>query len=314
LGFLLATDSETLTHVLGIVYRTISGHALKKARLAALVPSRRVHLTRYHGVFAPHATLRAAITPAGHGRGTKAKNAACEPPKAKHVSMTWAQRLKRVFAIDIERCRRCGGRLRVIASIEAPALIERILAHLEQRAAEDTSIRAHRSPRAHRRSPRSSEIHLRARTHQRHFFQTAERPCGCASRSSAQRISGARDAKRLRSGLEPRPTRRHPALRARLLTARGLVALYGTLDQMPINALCASAAASRSHHLNTRCTVGGLDARARASSLCAKCSALPMHHAENAVKARCLAVGTLDALCGSRSIEAPDKDVRAFTS
>jgi hypothetical protein len=39
--------------------------------------------------------------------------------------MTWAQRLKRVFAIDIETCRSCGGKLRVIASIEEPAVIER---------------------------------------------------------------------------------------------------------------------------------------------------------------------------------------------
>ena len=51
----------------------------------------------------------------------------------KHVSMSWAQRLKRVFAIEIETCRRCGGKLEVIASIEDAALIERILAHLEQR-------------------------------------------------------------------------------------------------------------------------------------------------------------------------------------
>jgi hypothetical protein len=35
-----------------------------------------------------------------------------------------------VFAIDIEVCRRCGGRLQVIASIEDPAVIERILEHL----------------------------------------------------------------------------------------------------------------------------------------------------------------------------------------
>jgi hypothetical protein len=33
------------------------------ARLAALVPPPRVHLTRFHGVFAAHAALRAAITP-----------------------------------------------------------------------------------------------------------------------------------------------------------------------------------------------------------------------------------------------------------
>jgi hypothetical protein len=37
------------------------------ARLAALVPPPRVHLTRFHGVFAAHAALRAAITPAAGG-------------------------------------------------------------------------------------------------------------------------------------------------------------------------------------------------------------------------------------------------------
>ena len=41
-------------------------------------------------------------------------------------------RLKRVFAIDIETCRRCGGRLKVIASIEETEVIERILAHLDR--------------------------------------------------------------------------------------------------------------------------------------------------------------------------------------
>jgi hypothetical protein len=37
-----------------------------------------------------------------------------------------------VFAIDIERCWHCGGRLKVIASIEEPDLIERILARLDR--------------------------------------------------------------------------------------------------------------------------------------------------------------------------------------
>ena len=48
--------------------------------------------------------------------------------------MTWAQRLKRVFAIEIDTCRRCGGKLRVISSIEDPVVIERMLVHLRQRA------------------------------------------------------------------------------------------------------------------------------------------------------------------------------------
>jgi hypothetical protein len=101
------------------------------ARLAALVPPPRMHLTRYHGVFAPRHALRAAITPASRGRGTRDQGA--ERPIPRHVSMTWAQRLKRVFAIEIDTCRRCGGKLKVISSIEDPAVIERILEHLRQR-------------------------------------------------------------------------------------------------------------------------------------------------------------------------------------
>ena len=46
--------------------------------------------------------------------------------------MNWARRLKRVFRIEIEQCERCSGRVRVIASIEEPQLIERILAHQRQ--------------------------------------------------------------------------------------------------------------------------------------------------------------------------------------
>jgi len=38
------------------------------------------------------------------------------------------QRLKRVFALDIETCARCGGKLEVIASIEDPEVIGRIRA------------------------------------------------------------------------------------------------------------------------------------------------------------------------------------------
>jgi len=34
--------------------------------------------------------------------------------------MSWMQRLKRVFRIDIEHCGLCGGRLRVIVCIETP--------------------------------------------------------------------------------------------------------------------------------------------------------------------------------------------------
>jgi len=44
--------------------------------------------------------------------------------------MSWARLLKRVFDIDIERCPRCGGNLKIIAAIEDPVVIEHILTHL----------------------------------------------------------------------------------------------------------------------------------------------------------------------------------------
>ena len=50
--------------------------------------------------------------------------------------LNWARRLKRVFGIEIEHCARCGGHLKVIASIEEPELIERILAHRRERGEE----------------------------------------------------------------------------------------------------------------------------------------------------------------------------------
>ena len=37
-----------------------------------------------------------------------------------------------MFKIEIETCATCGGKMKVIASLEDPAVIKRILAHLEQ--------------------------------------------------------------------------------------------------------------------------------------------------------------------------------------
>ena len=42
--------------------------------------------------------------------------------------------MKRVFKIDIETCDHCGGAVKVIASIEDPIVIKKILAHLDRRA------------------------------------------------------------------------------------------------------------------------------------------------------------------------------------
>jgi hypothetical protein len=80
------------------------------ARLAALVPKPRVNLTRYHGVLAPNHRWRGLVTPARRGKGIKSiSNAEVRTSAERHAAracpalsgMTWAQRLKRVFNIDM---------------------------------------------------------------------------------------------------------------------------------------------------------------------------------------------------------------------
>jgi len=70
--------------------------------------------------------LRAQLTPSGRGKrpptdeeltGANSDHRSLEE---KRRSMTWAQRLKRVFNIDVSTCGHCGGTLRIVASIEEP--------------------------------------------------------------------------------------------------------------------------------------------------------------------------------------------------
>ena len=72
------------------------------SRLVALVPKPRVNLTRFHGVFAPNSKYRALITPVKQGKGKTSRSLGGDTTPAEHrAAMTWAQRLKRVFDIDV---------------------------------------------------------------------------------------------------------------------------------------------------------------------------------------------------------------------
>ncbi len=100
------------------------------------------------GVVAPNSKHRALVTPSKRGKGNSAR-ASDEPPTPaeRRASMTWAQRLKRVFNIAIETCQACGGAVKVmptalatlagqaLACIEDPVVIKKILDHLKDRAA-----------------------------------------------------------------------------------------------------------------------------------------------------------------------------------
>ena len=111
------------------------------AKLAALVPAPRAHLVRYHGIVGP-AKWRSLIVPSpdlqfdacGHISAHPAvsviaedKSTASESaPQPKRKNYSWAALLKRVFDMDMVRGI-CGGPVRVIAAIEEPETVEKIL-------------------------------------------------------------------------------------------------------------------------------------------------------------------------------------------
>lgn len=101
-------------------------------RLVARVPRPKVHLTRYHGVLAPNYKHRKQIVPKPPELTIVSEGQNIDPKLAKSAkkkNITWARLLARVFNIDIEKCSKCGGKVKIIAAIEDPQVIRKILDH-----------------------------------------------------------------------------------------------------------------------------------------------------------------------------------------
>ena len=141
------TDSGHIRYSLKTPWRDGTTHVVFEpldfiARLAALIPRPRVNLTRFHGIFAPNSRWRARITPSR--RGKRRAEDKSMPAAEKHKAMTWARRLKRVFRIDVEVCEFCRGAVKIIACIDDPDVVTRILDHLRPKRRHQTT----REPRA----------------------------------------------------------------------------------------------------------------------------------------------------------------------
>ena len=100
------------------------------AKLAAMVPKPRINLTRFHGVLVgvphqPNSKHRINVTPAKRAKGSAKKTSSTTKEKSSaesHESLTWAERLKRVFNIDVSVCSRCGGARNAARLKSSPAL------------------------------------------------------------------------------------------------------------------------------------------------------------------------------------------------
>ena len=93
---------------------------------------------RFHGVLAPNSLYRESVTPLSASQVEPATaDVEAEGPDEPDLragrcrGLCWAKRLKRVFNIDVSACIVCGDPMRIIASIEDPMVIGKILSHLE---------------------------------------------------------------------------------------------------------------------------------------------------------------------------------------
>ena len=114
-------------------------------RLAAITPRPRINLVLCDGVLGARAAWRPTIVP--RPRPAPAPDAEDEAPRRARPG--WADLMRRTFGFDVMACPRCGGRLRLLALIEAPRVIRRILTHLglptdvpEPRPARDPPVRS----------------------------------------------------------------------------------------------------------------------------------------------------------------------------
>ena len=110
-------------------------------KLAVLIPKPKVNLLIYHGILGARAGRRAAAVaqavlpamppPAAEppAPATAARTSAAPRRRPSRRTWAWADLMRRVFEIDVLACI-CGARLRFIATIEDPAVVQRILVHL----------------------------------------------------------------------------------------------------------------------------------------------------------------------------------------
>ena len=98
-------------------------------RLTSLIPPAGMNLTRYFGILAPASMHRSKVVPQPEVKleNSVSSTELVQPPR--RDGLDWASLLRRVYDVDALSCP-CGGRLRIIAMIESPAVIRRILTHL----------------------------------------------------------------------------------------------------------------------------------------------------------------------------------------
>ena len=126
-------------------------------------PPPRFHLTRYAGVLASNAEMRAEVVP-GHARENARSDVTNDTaqgelfaeemaqrfeekePEKKPTRHPWAWLLRRVFAVEVLVCVHCAGKLRLVEIATEATAIKRIIRDERQRRGEPVSEMEARGP------------------------------------------------------------------------------------------------------------------------------------------------------------------------
>jgi hypothetical protein len=126
-------DYKTSDNIANVIYRSKDGrkektfHALDwLAQLTTHIPNKREQMVRYYGYYS------------NKSRGLRKKVGKDDDiPAVIHPELSpekfrknWARLIQKIYEIDPLVCPRCQGEMRIIAFIEFPHIIKRILEHL----------------------------------------------------------------------------------------------------------------------------------------------------------------------------------------
>jgi hypothetical protein len=109
------------------------------ARLVDHIPAKGEVRVRYYGAYASRRRgwwRRRGVVLAGAGHepaGDDPEREMASWPALRARRRRWAELLRMFFKVDVEVCPRCGGEMRILAFVTEPAVITRILGHLERR-------------------------------------------------------------------------------------------------------------------------------------------------------------------------------------
>lgn len=107
------------------------------ARWVDHVPDRYETRVRYYGAYATRRRIWWQRRGISLVKRPAAESVPSEPaadwPALRARRRRWAELLRLVFKVEIEACPRCGGSMTVLGFITEPAVVRRILAHLDRR-------------------------------------------------------------------------------------------------------------------------------------------------------------------------------------